>query len=232
MLYGLNDLIEKWLKESDLLRLEHVVIAGQGERLIGKKSPVSQVQDFLDLVPTYMNKIRTVHDTVIRGNVAEAKQVLTRKRFALSRDHLGASPLHLAVLHAHWDVMAYIITQFPETINGPDNEGRTPLHYAAVMTDAEKLFYKRLVESNADPALNDKIGHSAEYYLLNPGVLTIRQLLENYMPPEEQHRYTNSAEVWRRPPTADIESRLTPTPDDSDSSMMSNVNHKHEVDAE
>ncbi|CAG2100231.1 unnamed protein product [Medioppia subpectinata] len=229
---GLNDLIEKWLKDADLLRLEHVVIAGQGERLIGKKSANSQVQDFLDLVPTYMTKIRAVHDTVIRGNLNEVKHVLTRKRFALSRDHLGASPLHLAVLHGHWDVMVYIITQFPETINGPDNEGRTPLHYSAVLNDNQNMFYKRLCESKADPNIKDKSGYSAEYYLDNPGVLTIRQLLENYMPPDDQRRYNNSAEVWRRPPTADIESRLTPTPDDSDSSIISNVNYKHEVDAE
>ena len=117
----LNELIERWIEESDLLRLEHVVIAGQGERLIGRHSANKQVQDFLELVPTYMSKIRSVHDTVVRGNLNEVKQVLTRKRFALSRDHTGASPLHLAVLHGHLDVMLYIISQFPETINGPDN---------------------------------------------------------------------------------------------------------------
>jgi hypothetical protein len=117
----LNELIDHWLEEGDLLRLEHVVIAGQGERLIGRTSVNRQVQDFLELVPTYMAKIRTVHETVIRGNLNEVKHVLTRKRFALSRDHFGASPLHLAVLHGHLEVMLYIITQFPETIDGPDN---------------------------------------------------------------------------------------------------------------
>ena len=117
----LNELIDHWIQEADLLRLEHVVIAGQGVRLINRQSSNKQVQDFLDLVPTYMNKISTVHETVIRGNLSEVKQVLTRKRFALSRDHVGASPLHLAVLHTHLDVMLYIISQFPETINGPDN---------------------------------------------------------------------------------------------------------------
>lgn len=117
----LNELIERWIEESDLLRLEHVVIAGQGDRLIGRHSDNKQVQDFLDLVPTYMAKIASVHEKVVKGNLSEVKQVLTRKRFALSRDHVGASPLHLAVLHDHLDVMLYIIQLFPETINGPDN---------------------------------------------------------------------------------------------------------------
>ncbi|EEC13792.1 hypothetical protein IscW_ISCW021465 [Ixodes scapularis] len=66
-------------------------------------------------------RIRSVHEAVVRGNLAEVRQVLTRKRFALSRDHLGASPLHLAVLHGHTDVLNYIVDKFPETLDGPDN---------------------------------------------------------------------------------------------------------------
>lgn len=50
----LNDLIDMWIKDKDLLRLEHVVIAGQGDRLIGRTSDDRQVQEFLELVPTYM----------------------------------------------------------------------------------------------------------------------------------------------------------------------------------
>ncbi|GFW23205.1 uncharacterized protein TNCV_3803051 [Trichonephila clavipes] len=50
----LDELIEHWIKEGDLLRLEHVVLAGQGDRLIERTSDDKQVQDFLDLVPIYM----------------------------------------------------------------------------------------------------------------------------------------------------------------------------------
>lgn len=89
--------------------------------LLDKTSPNKQTQEFLDLVPTYVAKIKSVHEAVIRGNLSEVRHVLTRKRFALSRDQLGASPLHLAVLHQHVDVMLYILSQFPETIDGPDN---------------------------------------------------------------------------------------------------------------
>ncbi|PRD23855.1 UNVERIFIED_CONTAM: hypothetical protein NCL1_45285 [Trichonephila clavipes] len=66
-------------------------------------------------------RIRGVHDAVVRGNLGEVESVLTRKRFALSRDHLGASPLHLAVLHGHTDIVKYIIDNFPEALDGPDN---------------------------------------------------------------------------------------------------------------
>ena len=59
----LNELIDNWIGDGDLLRLEHVVIAGQGDRLVGKKCPNNkQVQDFLDLVPAYMAKIKSVHE--------------------------------------------------------------------------------------------------------------------------------------------------------------------------
>ncbi|PRD30495.1 UNVERIFIED_CONTAM: hypothetical protein NCL1_26228 [Trichonephila clavipes] len=72
-------------------------------------------------------KIRAVHEAVAKGQLREVRSVLTRKRFALSRDHVGASPLHLAVLHGHTDVSTYIISHFPETMDGPDNILKTTL---------------------------------------------------------------------------------------------------------
>lgn len=69
----------------------------------------------------FQAKIRAVHEAVAKGQLREVRSILTRKRFALSRDHVGASPLHLAVLHGHTDVSTYIISHFPETMDGPDN---------------------------------------------------------------------------------------------------------------
>ncbi|KAL3256804.1 hypothetical protein MRX96_017095 [Rhipicephalus microplus] len=195
----LNELIDVWIKEGDLLRLEHVVIAGQGERLLNKASDDKQVQEFLGLVPAYMDRIRTVHEAVVSGNIAQVRQVLTRKRFALSRDHLGASPLHLAVLHGHTDVLNYIVERFPETLDGPDNEGRTPLHYAAVVLEAQNYF-DILKKAGADEAIKDKMGHTPEYYLKNPKELSIRDLLANYHTPSDDEK-SAKADVWQRPST-------------------------------
>ncbi|CAN7996834.1 unnamed protein product [Ixodes hexagonus] len=195
----LNELIELWIKDGDLLRLEHVVIAGQGERLLNKTSEDKQVQEFLSLVPAYMERIRSVHEAVVRGNLPEVRQVLTRKRFALSRDHLGASPLHLAVLHGHTDVLNYIVEKFPETLDGPDNEGRTPLHYAAVVVEAQNYFYI-LRKAGADDTIKDKMGNIPEFYMKNPKELTIRDLLENYQTTNDDEK-SAAADVWKRPPS-------------------------------
>ncbi|XP_013793203.1 putative ankyrin repeat domain-containing protein 31, partial [Limulus polyphemus] len=211
----LKSLIDHWIEEADLMRLEHVIIAGQGDKLIGRSSDNKQVQEFLDLVPAYMARIRAVHEAVVRGNLTEVKQVITRKRFALSRDHLGASPLHLAVLHGHSDVMAYIISQFPETMDGPDNEGRTPLHYAAVVTDGGK-YYSILIHAGADNTIKDKYGHIPQDYLDQPDLLTIRDLLEGYKITENLHRKPSIVEVWHRPPTQEIEQKLTPVQSDEE----------------
>ncbi|KFM80384.1 Transient receptor hypothetical cation channel subfamily A member 1, partial [Stegodyphus mimosarum] len=101
-----------------------------------------------------MAKIKAVHESVAKGHLREVRSVLTRKRFALSRDHVGASPLHLAVLHGHTDVSTYIISHFPETMDGPDNEGRTPLHYATALPDNGAL-YKLLKTAGADENIED-----------------------------------------------------------------------------
>ena len=167
--------------------------------------------------------------------------MLTRKRFALSRDQIGASPLHLSVLHDHLDVMIYIITKFPETIDGPDNDGRTALHYAAVVesgANKEKTAFEILSKAGANQTLKDRHGHDALYYLNHPGTLTIRELLERYKDREREvsgrgnrkssvtstegrkgssESVSTSAEIWRRPATADIESRLTPPSPDHES---------------
>ncbi|KAL1416025.1 hypothetical protein MTO96_028367 [Rhipicephalus appendiculatus] len=171
----LNELIDVWIKEGDLLRLEHVVIAGQGERLLNKTSDDKQVQEFLGLVPAYMDRIRTVHEAVVSAHYT------------------------WPVLHGHTDVLNYIVERFPETLDGPDNEGRTPLHYAAVVLEAQNYF-DILKKAGADEAIKDKMGHTPEYYLKNPKELSIRDLLANYHTPSDDDK-SAKADVWQRPST-------------------------------
>nr|XP_046919029.1 uncharacterized protein LOC124499160 [Dermatophagoides farinae] len=203
----LNELIKGWLDDGDLIRLEHVVIAGQGHRLLNIDSDNKQVQDFLNLIPHYMEKIKKIHESVIKGNFEEVQKTLTRKRFALCRDQYGNSPLHLAVLHGHVDILLYIITQFPETIDGPDNDGRTPFHYAAVLPD--KQIYQILEAADANKNQNDRYGFTPVDYLTN-GKLTIRDLLIKYSDKEDDVEKKNKADLWERPPTPEIVSQLTP----------------------
>lgn len=47
-------MIRQWIETGNLQKLEHVIIAGQGDRLIGKSSSNEQVNEFLSLVPAYM----------------------------------------------------------------------------------------------------------------------------------------------------------------------------------
>ncbi|EEH49965.2 uncharacterized protein PADG_06044 [Paracoccidioides brasiliensis Pb18] len=42
----------------------------------------------------------------------------------------GATPLHMAAIHSHPACVQYLCTQFPQTINQPDNNGATPLMLA------------------------------------------------------------------------------------------------------
>lgn len=51
----------------------------------------------------------------------DVRERLNRKRFALSRDNYGASPLHLAILYEKPEIIQFIISTYPQIIDGPDN---------------------------------------------------------------------------------------------------------------
>lgn len=64
--------------------------------------------------------------------------------------------------------------------------GRTPLHYACVVGNASgngsemNQYYEILKKAGANQEALDKQGHTAAYYLDDPGALTVRQLLDPY----------------------------------------------------
>lgn len=54
------------------------------------------------------------------------------------------------------EIAQFIITEFPKSINSTDAEGRTPLHFAALLKDDEKIF-NFLLENGADESALDNV---------------------------------------------------------------------------
>ncbi|RWS24236.1 Tankyrase-1-like protein, partial [Leptotrombidium deliense] len=169
--------IKELIKQGNLTAIEEIVIQGFGDRLIGETSSAPLVQEFLDRVPALIEQITEIHKAAAKGNINEFKSLLDRKGIILARDQIGATPLHKSVLYGHQELTDYIANNFPSSLDARDHEGRTPLHYAAVLDD-DRLIFNHLVKAGASPLLPDYRGKSAEYYQRYPDQLNITQLIK------------------------------------------------------
>nr|XP_017003122.2 uncharacterized protein LOC108061450 isoform X2 [Drosophila takahashii] len=162
-----DERIKRIVESGDLEQLAEIVLNGEGGSLVGLKSQEPEIQAFLNNVPSYMEKIHRVHDAARDGGLLALQQALDRRKFAIAKNDIspnGSTPLHVAVLFGHTDIVRYLASRFPETMTITDNDGRTALHYAATIKD-NGHFYNMLLQLGANPKALDKLGHSAEFYL-------------------------------------------------------------------
>ncbi|XP_030388519.1 uncharacterized protein LOC115634764 [Scaptodrosophila lebanonensis] len=177
--------IQQIIASGDLEQLAQIVLNGDGGRLLGLQTKEPEVQAFLNNVPSYMEKIRRVHDAAREGGLSALQQALDRRKFAIAKDDIspnGSTPLHVAVLFGHSDIVRYLASRFPETMDATDNDGRTPIHYAATIKD-NGHFYNVLMQLGANTKVVDKLGHTPEFYLdveKSKEILTYTKLLNIY----------------------------------------------------
>ncbi|XP_037910554.1 uncharacterized protein LOC119651140 isoform X5 [Hermetia illucens] len=161
-----GDRIQSVIDSGDMEQLAALVLNGEGKKLLGTRSTQPEIQAFLDNVPSYMNKIRRVHQAARNGNIRDLQAALDRRKFAIAKDEIspdGATPLHVATVFGHAGIIRYLGGRFPETTSAVDDNGRTALHYAATIND-NGHFYNLLVNLGSNPKSLDKMGESAEYY--------------------------------------------------------------------
>ncbi|GIY37785.1 tankyrase-1 [Caerostris extrusa] len=61
-------------------------------------------------------------------------------------------------------VIDYLLDRYPSVVHARDHRGRTPLHYAAVLSDGGEI-YKMLLDHGADLKATDVFGNRPEYYM-------------------------------------------------------------------
>ncbi|XP_064105398.1 uncharacterized protein LOC135214834 isoform X13 [Macrobrachium nipponense] len=164
--------IRDYIRAGDIEALEEVVLQGQGTKLVNQHATDQKVRNFLKTVPSYMSKIDLIHDAVEKGNLRDLKALLDRRKLARSKDAQGVGLLHKAVVHDHRGIVDYLISDYPETLDVTDHEGRTPLHYCAASNFADDM-YSTLSDAVADPQLEDNNGKTAADYMSNPRELNI-----------------------------------------------------------
>ncbi|XP_058975956.1 uncharacterized protein LOC101893623 isoform X7 [Musca domestica] len=159
--------INRIIASGDMEQLAQIVLNGDGQKLLNVKAKEPEIQAFLRNVPNYMDKIRRVHEAARGGSLLNLQQALDRRKFAIAKDEIspnGATPLHVAVLFGHSDIVRYLSARFPETTSVTDNDGRTALHYAAVISD-NGHFYNVLQQLGANPKAMDNFDKTPEQYL-------------------------------------------------------------------
>ncbi|KAH9423609.1 hypothetical protein DERP_005189 [Dermatophagoides pteronyssinus] len=143
--------IKEIIRNGNLNELEELVLNGYGYKLLNEitntntttistnsSSSAPLIQEFFNNLPNYLYQIDQLHQASQRGNIDEFQYLLDRYSLICSRDRLGSTPLHKAVLFGHYDLIKFIIKNFDQNILYiGDNEKRTPLHYAAGLVDDE-----------------------------------------------------------------------------------------------
>uniref|UniRef100_A0AC35TST0 ANK_REP_REGION domain-containing protein n=1 Tax=Rhabditophanes sp. KR3021 TaxID=114890 RepID=A0AC35TST0_9BILA len=158
--------IQQWLRESNIPKLEQLVLSGCGDLLLDKTSNNPETQLFLEELPVVLNTIENIHKAIKDGDIDKVKTIMTTKKLALSRDKFGLTSLHLAIIHERTDIIRYISSTFPAVLNAPDYNKRTALHYAAAAKDGGH-YLKILTKAGADAMAVDNEGRTPDYYKRN-----------------------------------------------------------------
>ncbi|KAH6940089.1 hypothetical protein HPB50_024654 [Hyalomma asiaticum] len=142
---GLKVQIREIIGQGNLEALEELVLHGHGDRLLGETSPNPVVQEFLDIVPGYIEQISDVHRAVVRGRLREVQTLMSHRSLSLARDSMGATPIHKAVMHGHMDVAQHLAENFRDSLSAKDIKGKTADYY---LQYPEKLGLEQIIKRN------------------------------------------------------------------------------------
>jgi len=80
---------------------------------------------------------RPTHCGAAKGQLETLRILGTHGANLWVRNVKGDYPLHEAVVSGRKDLVRWLLTQRPDAVNSPNNDGRCPLHIAAINNNVE-----------------------------------------------------------------------------------------------
>ncbi|XP_044261810.1 uncharacterized protein LOC123009499 [Tribolium madens] len=158
--------IRIWIHQRNLVNLQQVVWEGHGAKLLPEHSNNPKIKKFLEAVPHIMGIIKDIHSDVINDELENLTKRLEPPIPSLvlsGKDSNGLTPLHKASGLGRQEIAQFLVTQYPSCVNLVDSEGRTPLHYAALVKDNGQMM-GFLLQHEADESALDNRQKTAAYY--------------------------------------------------------------------
>ncbi|XP_051164058.1 uncharacterized protein LOC127283319 isoform X3 [Leptopilina boulardi] len=171
--------IRIWIHNKDIGKLQRVLWEGHGTKLRCETSNNPRVKKFLEAVPFIMGTIKEIHARTIKNDIEGFKRKIAEPVSPIilcSKDGNGLNVLHKAAGLGHVEIVKEVLDLYPAAVLAVDNDGKTPLHYAAAAKD-EGLMYNLLVEFGADEGKVDNKFKAAAFYKNRPSDVDMSALL-------------------------------------------------------
>ncbi|KHJ47025.1 ankyrin repeat protein [Trichuris suis] len=171
LLEDLESSIISWLDRGDVKNLEKLVLLGFGDMMLGLIDQARHRASikFLRQLPSYQAKIDAIHHAVERKDLQTLKELVKKNKLALARDRFGTTVLQKAVMNNDFNTVVWLLNKFPRVVDVQDNDKRTALHYAAVLSSHEgDKIYQFLLNAGANLQIKDRDGRTPKDYLQNP----------------------------------------------------------------
>ncbi|XP_035701935.1 uncharacterized protein LOC110846646 isoform X2 [Folsomia candida] len=136
--------IRIWIHERDIKKLEQIVWAGQGDKLLLETTNNSKVRRFLDNVPHLLGLNKDIHAACVAGDVGRVKALRERARGVeevfMAKDQYGVTGVMKATHLGHRPLLEYFAYEFPKELKSArDSMGRSVLDYATTPSMASFL---------------------------------------------------------------------------------------------
>ncbi|MCP9259005.1 Ankyrin repeat protein [Dirofilaria immitis] len=132
-------------------------------------------------------KFTELENLQITGRLKEVGRIVGKY---LNNESL--SLIHVAVCRERHEIVEYLATAFPNSIDILDVNGRAAIHYAATQKNA---IYDTLIDCGANGLLADKIGITAAQYREDPNAILPSPLLSSIDDPSFK-RYSLSENIY------------------------------------